>query len=118
MPTRSLPCPEARTLPLRSSPPRTSPSAFPPPRRSHHPPDAPDALEQAPRHDLLEVVEDRYGRVSTIVTSQLPVSKWHEWIGDPTLADAILDRLVHDAYEIELRGHTRRKEKTTTTHAD
>ena len=76
------------------------------------------SLKEAQRHDLLEVVEDRYGRVSTIVTSQLPISKWHEWIGDPTLADAILDRLVNNAYKIELRGHTRRKEKTSTTNAD
>lgn len=76
------------------------------------------SLKEAQRHDLLEVVEDRYGRVSTVVTSQLPISKWHEWIGDPTVADAVLDRLVNNAYKIELRGHTRRKEKTTPTNAD
>lgn len=63
------------------------------------------------RHDLLEVMEDRYGRVSTVVTSQLPVNKWHEWIGDPTVADAVLDRLVHNAYKLELRGSSKRKEK-------
>jgi DNA replication protein DnaC len=69
----------------------------------------------AQRHHLLEVMEDRYGRRSTLVTSQLPVSKWHEWLGDPTLADAVLDRLVHNAYKLELRGNSRRKEKPTGT---
>jgi DNA replication protein DnaC len=69
-------------------------------------------LKETQRHDLLEVIEDRYGRVSTVVTSQLPVPKWHEWIGDPTLADAILDRLVNNAYKLDLKGNSRRKEKT------
>jgi DNA replication protein DnaC len=69
--------------------------------------------KEAERHDLLEVLEDRYGKLSTVVTSQLPVAKWHEWIGDPTVADAILDRLVHNAYKLELRGNSRRKEKAT-----
>lgn len=68
-------------------------------------------LEEPQRHDLLEIVEDRYGKGSTVVTSQLPVKKWHEWIGDPTLADAILDRLVHNAHPIELKGTSRRKTK-------
>jgi DNA replication protein DnaC len=72
-------------------------------------------LKEPQRHDLLEVLEDRYGRLSTIVTSQLPISKWHEWIGDPTIADAILDRLVNNAYKVELRGHSRRREKTDKT---
>jgi DNA replication protein DnaC len=67
-------------------------------------------LKEAQRHDLLEVLEDRYGRLATVVTSQLPISKWHEWIGDPTLADAILDRLVHNAYKLQLKGASRRKE--------
>lgn len=67
------------------------------------------------RHDLLEVLEDRYGRVSTVVTSQLPREKWHEWLGDPTIADAILDRLVNNAYKIELKGHSRRKPETEPT---
>ncbi len=71
-------------------------------------------LTDAQRHDLLEVMEDRYGRSSTVVTSQLPIPKWHEWIGDPTLADAVLDRLVHNAYKLELRGNSRRKEKPPT----
>jgi len=67
-------------------------------------------LREAQRHDLLEVMEDRYGDRSTIVTSQLPIKQWHEWIGDPTLADAILDRLVHNAYKIDLKGPSIRKE--------
>ena len=61
------------------------------------------------RRDLLELLEDRYGRKSTIVTSQLPVTSWHEAIGDPTLADAILDRIVHNAHKIELKGESMRK---------
>jgi len=61
------------------------------------------------RRDLLELLEDRYGKRSTIVTSQLPVPAWHEAIGDPTLADAILDRLVHNAYKIGLKGDSMRK---------
>jgi DNA replication protein DnaC len=63
------------------------------------------------RHDLLEILEERYGRRSTIVTSQLPIDKWHEVIGDPTYADAILDRLVHNANRIELIGDSLRKKR-------
>lgn len=66
-------------------------------------------LKDAQRHDLLEVLDDRYSRTATIVTSQVPINKWHEWIGDPTLADAILDRLVHNAYKLTLKGPSRRK---------
>lgn len=65
------------------------------------------------RSDLLEVLEDRYGRASTVVTSQLELKKWHEWIGEPTTADAILDRLVHNAYKLDLAGPSGRKEKGT-----
>ena len=61
------------------------------------------------RRELLELLEDRYKRRSTIVTSQLPVSQWHEAIGDPTFADAILDRLVHNTYRVELKGESMRK---------
>lgn len=61
------------------------------------------------QRDLLEIMEDRYDRRSTIVTSQLSVKHWHEALGDPTLADAILDRLVHNAYKIELKGDSMRK---------
>ena len=61
------------------------------------------------RRDLLEIMEDRHGRGSTIVTSQLPVEHWHEIVGNPTIADAILDRLVHNAYRLTLQGESLRK---------
>jgi len=67
------------------------------------------------RRDLLEIVDDRHGRKSTIVTSQLPVKLWHETINDSTLADAILDRLIHNAYRIELKGESMRKLKAKKT---
>ncbi len=70
-------------------------------------------LNDQGRHDLLEILEDRYNVRSTIVTSQLPVYNWHEAIGDPTLADAILDRLVHNAYQINLKGESMRKRLKT-----
>jgi DNA replication protein DnaC len=63
------------------------------------------------RRDLLEIVEERYGRSATLITSQLPVDRWHDVIGDPTLADAILDRLVHNAHRIQLRGESLRRKK-------
>lgn len=63
------------------------------------------------RRELLEVLDDRYGKRSTLITSQLPVSKWHQYLDDPTLADAILDRVVHNAYKIELKGESMRKRK-------
>jgi DNA replication protein DnaC len=63
------------------------------------------------RHDLLEIAEDRYGRGATLITSQVPVDRWHDVIGDPTLADAILDRLVHNAHRLQLRGDSLRKKK-------
>jgi DNA replication protein DnaC len=65
------------------------------------------------RRDILEIVDDRHGRASTIVTSQLPVEHWHEHIGNPTIADAVLDRLVHSAHRIELRGESLRKLQAT-----
>jgi len=68
-------------------------------------------LSDSERTDLLEVLEDRHNIRSTIVTSQLPVKHWHEVIGNATLADAILDRLVHNAYTIELKGESMRKTK-------
>lgn len=61
-------------------------------------------LAQAERHDLLEVIEDRHGISSTIVTTQLPIGTWHDAIKDPTIADAILDRLIHNAHKITLKG--------------
>ena len=63
------------------------------------------------RHDLFEIVEDRYDRRSMLVAGQLPVAHWHEVIGDPTLADAILDRFIHNAYKIALKGDSMRKKK-------
>ena len=70
------------------------------------------------RRDLLELLEDRYASRSTIVTSQLPLAQWHERLGDPTLADAILDRLVHNAYKLQLKGGSMRKHHSGLTHAD
>ena len=61
------------------------------------------------RRDLLEILEDRHGVRSTLATSQFPIEKWHDVIGDPTLADAILDRLIHNAYRLRLRGESMRK---------
>lgn len=61
--------------------------------------------------DLLEIVEDRCGKRSTVITSQLPIEHWYEIIGDPTLADAIMDHLIHDAYKITLKGDSMRKRK-------
>lgn len=71
----------------------------------------PDRLTGSQRRDLMEIVEDRYGTGSTLITSQLPVKKWHDVIGEPTFADAILDRLVHNAYRLELDGPSMRKLK-------
>jgi DNA replication protein DnaC len=68
-----------------------------------------EPLDAGARHDLLEILEERYGRRSTVVTSQLPVTSWHEIIGDPTYADAILDRLVHNAHRVELTGESLRR---------
>ena len=70
------------------------------------------------RRDLLELLDDRHGVRSTLVTSQLPVEHWHESIGDPTLADAILDRLVHNAYKLTLKGESMRKRRAPLTQTD
>jgi DNA replication protein DnaC len=71
----------------------------------------PDRLSPTQRRDLMEIVEDRHGRKSILITSQLPVATWHEVIGEPTFADAILDRIVHNAYRLELDGPSMRKIK-------
>ncbi len=72
------------------------------------------ALSEQQRHHILEILEDRYGQRSTIVTSQLPIESWHDHIGDPTIADAVLDRLVHNAHRLKLKGQSRRKEKANS----
>ena len=66
-------------------------------------------LDQGARNDLLEVIDDRVGSRSTIITSQLPLEHWHAWLQDPTLADAILDRLVHQAHRLLIKGDSMRK---------
>ncbi len=68
-------------------------------------------LTDTERRDLLEVIEDRNGSASTLITSQLPIEKWHDHIGDPTLADAIMDRLIHNAHRIQLKGASMRKKQ-------
>jgi DNA replication protein DnaC len=68
-------------------------------------------LKDTERRDLLEVLEDRYGRSSTVVTSQVPTKNWHEILADPTIADAICDRLVHNAHVIALKGSSGREKK-------
>jgi DNA replication protein DnaC len=72
-------------------------------------------LSDAHRRDLLEIIEDRHDCRATLVTSQLPVEQWHEALGDPTLADALLDRLVHNAYKITLQGESMRKQQAQWT---
>ena len=64
----------------------------------------PEPLSADQRRDLLEIVEDRYEKGSLLITSQVPIGRWHDLIGDPTLGDAILDRVVHRAHRIELKG--------------
>ena len=71
----------------------------------------PDRLSPSQRRDLMEIVEDRHGRGSMLITSQLPVTTWHEVIGEPTLGEAILDRIGHNAYRLELDGPSMRKIK-------
>lgn len=68
-------------------------------------------LTDEQRRDLLEIVEERYDHRSTLIASQVPTDLWHEIIGDPTIADAILDRLIHNAYKFDLKGDTKRKPK-------
>ncbi len=70
------------------------------------------------QRDLLEILEDRYASRSTLVTSQIPIDKWHDILGDPTFADAILDRLVHNAYKLKLKGASMRKNQPKLTQPD
>jgi DNA replication protein DnaC len=77
-----------------------------------------EALDAGARRDFYEILEERYGRRSTILTSQVPVDKWHEVIGDPTYADAILDRIVHNAHRIDLIGDSLRRMRPRATSKD
>jgi len=72
-------------------------------------------LTDTERRDLFEVVDERHGHGSTIITSQLPIENWHDIIGDPTIADGILDRLIHNAHKINLKGGSMRKKHSTLT---
>ena len=76
-----------------------------------------EPLGREQRHDLLEIAEERYGRGATLIASQLPVDRWHNVIGDPTLADAILDRITHNAHRLQLKGDSLRK-RTAAKSAD
>jgi len=78
----------------------------------------PDRLNASQRRDLMEIVEDRYGTGSTVITSQLPVDTWHDVIDEPTFADAILDRLVHNAFRLVLDGPSLRKTKDAADQKD
>ena len=69
-------------------------------------------LDQQSRTILMEIIEDRHGKRSTLITSQVPVNKWHEVIGEQTIADAILDRIIHDAHRLELKGESLRKKRS------
>jgi DNA replication protein DnaC len=73
------------------------------------------SLNDQQRLDLLEIFEERYRRKSTLITAQLPVASWYEMIGEPTIADAILDRIVHNAHRITLKGDSMRRKKTAST---
>lgn len=77
----------------------------------------PEPLTADQRRDLLEIVDDRYDKGSLLITSQLPVSQWHDIIADPTLGDAILDRIIRDAHRIELKGDSLRRRADDRTQA-
>ncbi|SFK17853.1 ATP-binding protein, partial [Bradyrhizobium sp. Gha] len=70
----------------------------------------PEPLTADQRRDLLEIVDDRYDKGSLLITSQVPVSQWHDVIADPTLGDAILDRIIHNAHRLELKGDSLRRQ--------
>ena len=76
------------------------------------------ALTDQQRRDLFEILEDRYDRRSTLIAAQLPIKHWHQIIGDPTLADAILDRLIYNAHKINLKGESMRKKRKDLTNTD
>lgn len=72
----------------------------------------PEPLTAEQRRDLLEIVDDRYEKGSLLITSQVPINRWHELVGNPTFGDAILDRIIHRAHRIELKGPSLRKRNT------
>ncbi len=74
-------------------------------------------LTETQTNDILEIFEDRYNRSSTMVVTQIPVAQWHEQFGNPTLADAIMDRIVHNAYRLQLKGESMRKQRSSLTHS-
>lgn len=74
-------------------------------------------LTESHTPDLLEIIEDRYGRASTLLATQIPVSDWHDRLGNATLSDAVLDRLIHNAYRLELVGESMRKRRSPLTHS-
>jgi DNA replication protein DnaC len=75
-------------------------------------------LTSVERQDLLEILDDRSERASTLLTSQVPVTAWHELVGEPTIADSICDRLIHTAYVIELHGRSLRETRAKAQHAN
>jgi len=77
-----------------------------------------EPLNEDQRRDFLEVMEDRHGLKSTLLTSQFPTSTWHDRIGEPTMADAILDRIIHNAHKVTLKGESMRKTKASLTRRD
>ena len=77
-----------------------------------------EPLSAAARHDLMEMMDDRYGQTTTLMTSQLPTEQWYQSIGDNTLADAILDRLMHNAHRINLKGESMRKKMNSLTQVE
>ena len=74
-----------------------------------------EALTTAQRHDLMEIMDDRHGSTSTVMVSQLPVDQWYVTVGDNTLADALLDRLIHNAHRLALKGESMRKKRVKLT---
>ena len=77
-----------------------------------------EPLQPAQRHDLLEIMDDRHGQTSTVMISQLPTEQWYSSIGDNTLADAILDRLMHNAHRLNLKGESMRKKQADLTNVN
>ena len=77
----------------------------------------PDRFGPDERRDLLEIFEDRYANTSTLISGQLPLNAWHEVIGEPAFADAILDRIVHNAYRLQLDGESLRKRRALSSDA-